>query len=73
MTRHDIEQAIARDLELCDLGMALTRGRLRRRYVKQRAACYAALHEMNVADGTADMSDDELLAALGVAPAGAEG
>ena len=56
--------AIARDLALCDLGLALTTGKLRKRYVRQRAACVATLKEANRADGLADLTDDELLAAL---------
>ncbi len=58
------EHAIARDLDQCDLGLALTSGKLRRRYAKHRKACFAAISEMNKADGMGKMTDDEILAAL---------
>ena len=63
---HD-EQQIANDLDLCDLGLALTRGKTRRLYERQRAACFAEMKRMNAADGLDQMSDDDLLAAL-IAP-----
>ena len=59
-----IEQRISHDLDLCEVGLALTRGALRRRYVRQRKACFAAIAEMNRADGFDTLSTDELLAAL---------
>jgi hypothetical protein len=58
------ETAIGRDLERCDLGIALTRGRLRQRYLRHRAACYRALADMNKADFARPLTDDEILAAL---------
>ena len=58
-------QKIGRDLELCDLGLALTTGKVRRRYLAQRKACLAAIRAMNKADGLDSLSDDELLAELG--------
>lgn len=61
------EQQIAIDLDLCDLGLALTRGKTRRLYERQRAACFAEIARLNAADGLDQMSDDELLAAL-IAP-----
>jgi len=60
------EQAIISDLDLCDRGIAMTRGKVRARYVAHRKACLAALHELNVADDMADISDADLLAELGV-------
>ncbi len=60
----NIEQQIASDLDACDIGIALTRGRLRKRYVDQRRACFAAISEMNRADGLDTLSDDALLAEL---------
>lgn len=60
----DTERAIATDIELCEIGMALTRGRLRQRYARHRAECFEAIREMNRADGLDRMSDDELMAAL---------
>ncbi len=56
--------AIAHDLDLCDVGLALTRGRLRRRYVAQRAQIMAAIRAANVADGLDTLTTDELLAEL---------
>lgn len=60
-----IEERIAHDLDLCDLGAALTGGKLRRRYLAHRRECFAAIREMNKADGLGKMTDDELLRELG--------
>ncbi len=60
----ETESAIARDLDACDLGLALTKGATRKRYAKHRKACFKAIREMNVADGVADLSDAELLRQL---------
>ena len=59
-----IEQQIAADLNACDLGLALTKGKTRRIYAEHRKACFAAIKEMNKADGLDGMTDDELLAEL---------
>lgn len=64
MRDQDTLSAIARDIEQCDLGILLTSGKLRARYIAHRKACYAAIHQMNVDDGISELSDDELLAAL---------
>jgi hypothetical protein len=58
------EQAIAADLDLCDLGEALTTGRRRTQFRKHRKACFAAIHQMNIDDGFAALTDDEILAEL---------
>jgi hypothetical protein len=58
------EKAIFADIDLCDLGTALTKGALRRKYQKHRKACFEALREMNKADGLDKISTDELLAEL---------
>ena len=58
------EQAIAHDLDLCDVGMALTKGARRRGYAAHRKTCFAAIREMNRAEGLDKISDDELLAEL---------
>jgi hypothetical protein len=58
------EKAIAHDIQLCELGMALTKGKRRAAYVKHRKACMGAIREMNAADGLDKITDDELLAAL---------
>lgn len=63
-TMTETEQAIGRDLDLCDLGMTLTSGTVRRRYARHRKACFAEIRKMNKADGLDAMSDDELLAEL---------
>ena len=62
--KHTDFQYIARDLEFCELGLALTTGPVRRQYAKHRKACYAAIKAANKADGLDGMSDDELLAEL---------
>ena len=62
--RAKLEQAIAHDLTACELGMALTRGATRRKYAAHRKACMAQIAAWNREDGTDNMSDDELLAAL---------
>lgn len=59
-------QKIATDLELCDLGQAFTKGATKAKFTKHRKACFAAIREANERDGLTGMSDDELLAALGV-------
>lgn len=59
-----IEQKIAADLNTCDLGMALTKGKTRKVYAQHRKACFAEIAAMNEADGLSSMSDDELLAEL---------
>lgn len=61
---NSVEQAIATDLELCDLGIALTKGKLRRQYINHRKECFKALDELSKSDGFDKMSDDELLAEL---------
>lgn len=63
-SRHDQEQAIARDLERCELAEALGDRKTRSRAGRHRKACFEAIHEMNVADGIDGMTDEELLAAL---------
>jgi len=55
---------IARDLDACDLGLAITKGKTRRSYAKHRKACFDAIREANAADGMDGLTDDELLAAL---------
>ena len=68
-----IERQIAHDLALCDAGLALTSGKLRRRYAAHRRACFRALAELNKADGLDALSTDELLAQLTDPPARSEG
>ena len=62
--RHEIEQRIARDLAQCDLGLATTTGKVRRKYLVQKRACLRAIAEMNAADGLGEVSDEELLRSL---------
>jgi hypothetical protein len=61
---NETETAIAHDLDLCDIGIALTRGRTRRTYIAHRNACFAALKAMNAVDGLDNLSDGDLLAEL---------
>lgn len=58
--------AIANDLNTSDLGIALTKGKTRAKYIAHRKACFDAIKRANVEDGLASMTDDELLAELGV-------
>lgn len=57
-------QAIAADLDLCDIGLALTKGARRRQYATHRRACFEAIKAANKADGLDKMTDDELLREL---------
>ena len=66
LTESDL-QAIARDLEACDIGMAMTKGKTRARYAAHAKACYAAIKADNKALGLDKISDADLLAELGIA------
>lgn len=61
---NDIEQAIAKDLALCDLGLALTKGKARQQYRDHRKLCFDELNAMNERDGLNSMTDSEILDAL---------
>ncbi len=61
MTRDETFEAIAADLDLCDIGMALTKGAARRKFVKHRKACIAEIARLNKEDGLADMTIDEIM------------
>jgi hypothetical protein len=63
--RDDEFQKIAHDLDLCDIGAALTTGRRRSRFLAQRRACMDRVAELNRADGLDDISDADLIAELG--------
>jgi len=58
--------AIGKDLELCDMGIAFTKGRARTKFVQHRKACMSAIKAANVADGLDAISDDDLLKELGL-------
>lgn len=58
------EDAIAADLDLCDLGIALTKGATRRKFIKHRKACIEEIKRMNKEDGLAELTIDEIFAAL---------
>ena len=60
------EQALANDMNICDIGITMTRGKTKARYIKHRKACFAEIKRLNDIDGLAYMSDDELLAELGI-------
>lgn len=53
--------AIATDLALCDLGLAMTRGKLRSRYAAHRRACLAAIEAIDPMPAL-ELSDVDLLA-----------
>jgi hypothetical protein len=61
---HETEQQIAADLVKCDIGMAMTTGRVRAKYVRQRRKIFSAIHEENIRDGLDHISDADLLAEL---------
>ncbi len=61
-------QAIGRDLELCELGAAMTTGKRRARFLAHREAIFAAIKAHNDAEGLPEMTDEELLAALAEDP-----
>ena len=69
--RHANEQAIARDLNLCDLVDAVgakkakrQAKKAKRQAKKQRKACLAQIKKWNKEDGLDGLSDDELLKEL---------
>lgn len=64
MTRHEQEQAIAKDLDLCDLIDALGTKSAKRKAKAQRAACYVQIKAWNDEDGPPWASDAELMAEL---------
>ena len=63
--RSALETAIASDLTACQIGMTLTKGKVRRRYARQQHACFEQIKAWNRQDGLDTMTDDDLLAALG--------
>jgi len=63
MTRDDELNAIAGDLALCDLGLAVAKGALRKRYREHRAACMARIQELDPIRPD-DVTDAALLAEL---------
>jgi hypothetical protein len=64
--RHETEQAIARDLERCDIIAAMGTPSQKRRARAHRKACFAQIAAWNCENGGGEtMSDAELLAELG--------
>jgi len=59
-----IEQQIAADLDLCDMIAAFGNANAKRKARAHRKACFAAIKEMNKADGLSELTDDEILAEL---------
>ena len=57
--------AAALDLARCDTGLFFAKGAARRRLLKHRRACIAALTGGPIDPAVQAMSDDELLAELG--------
>lgn len=66
MTRRETEQQIGRDLALCDLIQAVGTKASKRKAAIQRKACIAQIEAWNEADSPSNLSDDELLSALGL-------
>lgn len=64
ISRHENEQAIGRDLALCDMVLAFGSASSKRRARAHRKACLDQIHQWNIEDEMADIPDDELLAAL---------
>ena len=64
MTRHEQEQAIAHDLDICELGMANSKGKLRAQYARQFISCMDQIREWNKEDGLGQADLDELFAKL---------
>lgn len=62
--RHQDEQAIAKDLELCDLVAAIGSKAAKRQAKAQRKACFAQVRQWNTDDGVQGMTDEQLLAEL---------
>ena len=53
-------EKIARDIELCELGIALTKGTMKARFVKHRKACMDRIREQNRIDGLDSLSPDDI-------------
>lgn len=67
MDRHAVEQQIAHDLNICDMGIAFTKGKTRKMHAAHRKACFDQIKRWNEEDGlNKRQSDEELLAELGV-------
>ena len=64
MNRKIEEQAIARDLELCDIIAALGSRSAKAKARKHRKACMAQIKAWNKADGLDQISTEELMAEL---------
>lgn len=64
--RHEIEQAIAKDIDAIDTALYFAKGAARRPLLAHKRACYAQIKQWNREDGLDNMTDDELLAELGV-------
>jgi hypothetical protein len=60
------ERAIANDLNLCDLVLAVGGKKAKRKAKAHRRACFAQIQSWN--KGAPSMTDAEILAALGVDP-----
>lgn len=59
---HSTEQAIAHDLNRCDVMQAIGSRGMKSQATKHRKACFAAIREMNEADGmNVAMTDEQLL------------
>ena len=61
---HQDEQAIAKDLALCDLVAAIGSKAAKRQAKAQRKACFAQIRQWNTTGGVQGMTDAQLLAEL---------
>ena len=64
MTRHQDEQKMARDLELCDLVSTIGTKSGKAKARKHRRSCIDQIRQWNKEDGLDSMTDDEILADL---------
>jgi hypothetical protein len=61
-----IERQISSDLDKIDLVLAIGSKSAKRKAMAHRKACFAELKKMSIKDGTAGLSDEEILAQLGI-------
>ena len=67
VTDHTLENAIAADLERCDVMLAIGSKAMKKAARTHREKCFAAIKAANLADGfDTGQTDEELLADLGV-------
>ena len=62
---HEQELQIGKDLDLCDLMLAIGSKTSKRKAAKQRKICFDAIAQSLVGSSIEFMTDDEILAELG--------